>query len=472
MQNRAVITITRKNQSLLGLRQLLTAMGLITLIWVTSSGHCADITQAVPHKVNASGTFFHSGEGFIYAPDVQPVQALAKMLTNGTLGALQSLIVTAFVIKLSAALPHATLSAAVQFLWQYRFVAYYWEYYRNIVQGGWNYQYFRIGRMPVYLSSAELDRNLLIHWYYPLIDQQPVQLMIVPMPGVEKGETGSSVEQAVSKLINELSRLNLLRLVISISEDNLFLSAQNQKGKWHFRTVPRPPMPLLAEAERYWSHQRQLSEANSLLVPDTLNYVLDALNCREKMRQGWATQAVKIAETSSATLYRLARNSHNLCDYLVVSDTSNRWTGFAGYQHLVTGATCVSEGASSLELLGKYHNDFEYQLIQNARNSILPSWATTLFFRALEESLAAGTRYAVTSTHAWQQLAAPIEKTNSQESSVFASESNKYSSWLGNTLGTIREEGSRCLSMLLPTEQNKNMASISCAWRSSARARY
>ncbi|MCL6271086.1 hypothetical protein M3P05_14265 [Sansalvadorimonas sp. 2012CJ34-2] len=421
--------------------------------------------------MNASGTYIRTGNGYIYAANVQPAAAVANILSNGTIGAIRGVVVSTFVLSMASAIPQAHLAIAAKYLWQYRMVAYYWDYYLNTIVESWNFRTNRVGHMPVYLSSRQIDEQVLIHWLYPLDDEKPVQLEVTLMPvePPDKREQGeySPTEKALQALVDRLRARKALRMKVWLDEQNLQIALQENDGRWFYRAVPRPAKVLLEEAVRNWEGRPQMPVASSLLTPSSLQYVADSLVCQESLRDGWRSSAVSVAESVANSLFEVARTEDGSCDYLAVSDMSSKVMGFAGYQHLRTGVSC---GVAPL-LLSRYTNSgYQDLLSSKAHNSMLPAWASTLFFRILEEGLAIGTRSAA--DYFWNTYAPsdnPLNLaakwgTQQGEDVIPSTEPEPLTI---KVLSQAREHAPKALTVVAPINEEVKFSSPMCVWKIS-----
>ena len=218
---------------------------------------------------------------------------------------------------------------------------------------------------------------------------------------------------------------------------------------------PESWLTWLVDALWDWENPTDISELHSLLMPNTLNYLAHALECRENLREGWKAKAIAVSELPGARLFELARNQKGQCDYLAVSDYSTRWMAFAGFQHLITAVNCDE----AMALVSRYqHSDFENTLLASAHNDLLPGWMITLLFRTLTEGLSIATRYAVTGSGYW-----PFVEEARQVSDSCSVE-QIHDSGLKRVVHYIQGEASRYLGLLVP-EVGATPANVqSCGW--------
>ena len=416
-----------------------------------------------------AGTFFPREDGsLLFIEGVHVFEEVGTVIQGGVYGAVYSMVTTPLVMGaiglLPAAGPGAAVAALATFLWKIRTPISAWYSYLQAMRGLWNYQTWRIGRVPVYFSSPLVSRRLLVSWRYPMSDEHRPQLEIIALPGVTAltSDDSSPVEQAFSNLASTMVDKGLSKVVVTIQKNNLVLSALPDKGRWFHRVMPRPVLPLLEEVLYLWQGRQEMSSALSLLTPETINYFSAALGCQDQLALACERNSVKVAESSAASLFLLS-SQDNQCDFLEVADRSTRIGGFGGYMHINTGKPCDQ----TEHYLAEYDEQvFENTLIANSGISAVPYWLSRLMSRALSEAVSMGT------AAAWDYVS-PFSGSGSSSDhdsdSPAVSEKMESHSLSDTVAAQIDAHGVRCLSMVRPElgaaapEDSK----LICQWRLS-----
>ena len=356
------------------------------------------------HVVNPTGSFFPREDGtLLYFEGVDVFSGAGSALQNGVTGAFYSMGasmgVTAFLAALPGAGSSALLTTTMMFLWKYRFPLMWWHSYRMAIEGLWNSQSRRVGTMPVYFSSPALQRSLIVNWRFPYTDERPVQLDIVAVPQrhfyPQAHKLASHQERGWLSLSDAMNQSELVRLVVSVKDKRLILSAQHSTGQWFHRNLPRPEQPVLAEHLMDWNKRAGLDVAFSLLSRSSLDYISNALECEESDIPPWQDTRIlpdlALWEGEQGSLWQIDDAGRKSCTFLTIADNSTRYGGLAGYMGLNT-KSC----ANRLILFQQSNTeDFENDLIENNYVQIVPYWFSTLILRAVEESVSIGVRSVV-----------------------------------------------------------------------------
>ncbi len=357
------------------------------------------------YTITPVGTFFgQSADTLVLFEGVDVFQEFGQAISDGFYSFLFSMVTTPIiqsaVAQLPAHLAAGPLGWGLILAWKLRNPVRKWRSYIQGAQGLWGYRSQRVGRMPVYFSSAELSRLLLVSWRYPLGVERRPQLEIIRLPDSNVAEEmngrvpkalQSPTEKAFLTLAKVMGREGLVRIVINVEEHNLVLSVQEADGHWAQREGVRPSSELLAEQFHSWEGRQKVQEAYSLLTPEAIDYFIRALYCQDDAQGAWSQKSVKIAETGQVSHFLVARTGV-MCDVLEVADRSVRFDGLGGYIHLNTGQDCEHTARS----LSEYDDgQFENVLIKRSPVQVIPYWMNRLAARATVEGVIGTTGTAV-----------------------------------------------------------------------------
>ncbi|WP_281648920.1 hypothetical protein [Parendozoicomonas sp. Alg238-R29] len=433
---------------------------------------CAQGDDKTPesHTVTPAGTFFPRDDGtLLYFEGVDVFVEMGNALQGGVLGAMKGMVMTYYAMSALALLPAtgpgAVLAGVLTVLWKYRLPLTWWYSYKTAIHGLWNYQYSRVGSMPVYFASPDLQKQLVVNWRFPLADERTIQLDIVTLPYLhflhiaKNSEILADHEQGWLRLSETLHRKQVARMVISLKTNHLVLSVQKNSGHWWHRTLPRPEnQPLLAEGIVSWEGRKMLNSVFSLLSENSTEFWEKSLDCQEGELYPLLIPDKKIADSEQASIVSLFRPADDAaevsgCAYLGISDYSTRYGGLAGYMHL-NGLNSCDQVEPLLEKYSQY--DFENQLIVANHVQVVPYWATTLLLRGIEEGISIGIRYAIDPF-----VPEPPErkyKTAADTDKSKENSSNEWQDW-------IEAQGIRGLSLGKPdVESYFANGKIFCRW--------
>ncbi|CAM3630820.1 hypothetical protein PAHA111176_11875 [Parendozoicomonas haliclonae] len=434
----------------------------ITLLCSTFATAESDIPVPASRSfhVTPAGTFIPLENGqWLFFEGVDVFTEFGLAVHDGVYSALFSMVATPVVMMTIGLLPSALstgpVGAMLVLAWKFRTPLKGWWSYLQGARGLWNYQSWRIGRMPVYFSSDAITRKLLVSVRYPLgVEHQP-QLEIVRLPDHEElsfhTQPLTPVEQAFDELAEAMGKERLARMVATVKSHNIVLSVQDAEGHWVHRDMVRPQQPLLLEQLYSWSGRTASTQLHSLLKPEVVSAFTKALYCRDRAKDAWQMISPKLAESTQASQYQLAR-SEGQCDLLEVSDGSTRLGGFAGFMHVNTNRNCeVAQEQLSLFDDGYYEN----ALIANSRVKTIPYWLNRLVARTLAESVSLTTQLAFTPL--WS-IAAGSSKGGVESTAAQTD---------GGMLGLMERQSLRCISLSRPEAGSITPAESEriCSWR-------
>ncbi len=450
------VTATNCSLTARGRCKLLISRLLLCLIVIFSSVVQPVLSSESPsYFINPAGTFFKQDQGYLFTEDVHLFEGIGQSVQSGVTGALYNIATTSAVVWMVGFIPLAQpgplIAATILKAWRYWTPLTWLRTYMDLVQGRWNASNYRVGRVPVYSSSAVFNDRWLMNWRYPLEGHSFLQLEGVVLPEKSLTEPPQSpVEYQLEALHSAMVKMNLVRFRFVLSEHRFIFSVQNQGGVWMHRFLPRPEQPFIAEQVQPWSGRQVQTAANSLFAPGTLDHLVKSLHCWDQEGRGAASVGEPVVIEAAASQWQLSR-SGDRCDYLQVFDNSSRAAGYGGFMHLNLNAACGSDSR-----LADTRTDYEAELQHGSGHSFVPAWQGHLFLRTLTEGVAYGTSFG--SKSLWSHW----KNSDPGTARSKASPPVGIASYLGSL---VEANGLRCMSVMLPkaTAQTRSRP-LFCPW--------